>query len=293
MSQIGRSPLNSKNAHYINSILITALSLFLLGLMGLLWVSFTHEQDRIKERIKVSAFLYDDTKPEDVDALRRKIEADPQVKNTEYISKDDAAAIVKEKYGENMTEILGDYNPLPASVEVYLKAEDVNMDSLAVFQKKLEDYKQIKFTKVDEVLVNSIDANFKIMGGVVTALGILFLVIAIAIIDKTIRLSMYSNRFLIRSMQLVGATRNFVTGPYVRRSIFNGLTSAVIAAALLGILIGVIQNRYHYWDFSDAKLKTGIFLIIVTLAGVGIAITWYSTRNAVHKYIKMKLDELY
>lgn len=290
MSQAGKSPLKSRNSQYINSILITALSLFLLGLMGLIWVSFSHEQNRIKERIRISAFLFDDVT--DIDGLRKKIETDPRVKSTEFISKDDAAEIVKEKFGEDIKQTL-DYNPLPASIEIFLAAENVNLDSMKVFQKELEAYKQIKFTKVDETLVSSINSNFKILSIVVAALGILFLLISIAIIDKTIRLSMYANRFLIRSMQLVGATRNFVTGPYVRQSVINGLFSAGIAALLLCLLILIIQTRYHYWDFSDAKLKTGIFLIIVTLAAVGISITWYSTRNAVHKYIKMKLDELY
>lgn len=291
MSQVGKSPLKSRNSQYINSILITALSLFLLGLMGLIWVSFSHEQNRIKERIRISAFLFDDVT--DIDGLRKKIEADPRVKSTEFISKDDAAEIVKEKFGEDIKGVLGDYNPLPASIEIYLAAENVNLDSMKVFQQELEAYKQIKFTKVDETLVSSINSNFKILSIVVAALGILFLLISIAIIDKTIRLSMYANRFLIRSMQLVGATRNFVTGPYVRQSVINGIMSAGIAALLLCVLILIIQGRYHYWDFSDGKLKAGILLIIVTLAAVGISITWYSTRNAVHKYIKMKLDELY
>ncbi|MBC8173443.1 MAG: hypothetical protein H7X71_05995 [Chitinophagales bacterium] len=293
MSQVGKSPFQRKNTHYINSILITALSLFLLGLMGLMLVSFKHEQDRIKEKIKITAFLKDEVKDADVEVLRKKIEADEWVKSTDYISKDDAAAIVKEKYGEDIKDVLGDYNPLPASIEVYLFSEKVNPDSIAVFQKRLEDYKSIKFTKVDELLVSSIDSNFKLIGGVAAALGVLFLIIAVAIIDKTIRLSMYANRFVIRSMQLVGATRDFVTTPYVKRSVMNGIISAVIAAILLFILMGIIQKSYHYWDFDDAKLRSGITLIIVTLLAVGILITWWSTRNAVHKYIKMKLDELY
>lgn len=290
MAQAGKSPFKSKGTQYVNAILITALSLFLLGLMGLTWLSFRHEQNRIKENIKISAFLFDDVT--DVEALRKKIETNPKVKSTEYISKDDAAEIVKEKYGEDVKSLL-DYNPLPASIEVFLEAENVTLDSMEVIKKELEAYKQIKYAKVDENLVSSINANFRVLGIVVTALGLLFLLIAIAIIDKTIRLSMYSNRFLIRSMQLVGATRNFVTGPYVRRSILNGLISAGIASFLLLMLILLIQSRYKYWDFNDSSLKAGILLIIVTLAGIGLAISWYSTRNAVHKYIKMKLDELY
>jgi cell division transport system permease protein len=290
MAQAGKSPFKSKGTQYVNAILITALSLFLLGLMGLTWLSFRHEQNRIKENIKISAFLFDDVT--DVEALRKKIETNPKVKSTEYISKDDAAEIVKEKYGEDVKSLL-DYNPLPASIEVFLEAENVTLDSMEVIKKELEAYKQIKYAKVDENLVSSINANFRVLGIVVTALGLLFLLISIAIIDKTIRLSMYSNRFLIRSMQLVGATRNFVTGPYVRRSILNGLISAGIASFLLLMLILLIQSRYKYWDFNDSSLKAGILLIIVTLAGIGLAISWYSTRNAVHKYIKMKLDELY
>lgn len=293
MSQAGKSSTQRKSTHYLNAILVTGLALFLLGLMGLLFLSFEHEQNRIKERIRISAFLQDDLKPADVDILRKKIESESYVNYTEYISKEQAAELVKEKFDEDISEFLGDYNPLPASVEVYLDAEMVNPDSLSAYATRLNAYNGVKFTKTDEQLVSSLDSSFRIIGIVAFTLCILFLLISIAIVDKTIRLSMYSNRFLIRSMQLVGATRNFVTGPYVRRSVLNGIASACIAMLILAVIVFGVQQNFHYWDFSDMRLVTGIGILALILMGLGILITWVSTRTAVHKYIKMRLDDLY
>ncbi|HET8963088.1 MAG TPA: permease-like cell division protein FtsX [Chitinophagales bacterium] len=293
MSQTGKSSLKRKATHYLNAILVTGLSLFLLGLMGILFLSFEHEQNRIKERIRISAFLNDEMKPADLEILQKKIEAESYVNATEYISKEQAAEIVKNKFGEDISELLGDYNPLPASIEIYLKAEMVTTDSIAAYQERLATYPGIKFTKTDENLVGSLDASFKIIGYVALGLCLLFLIISIAIVDKTIRLSMYSNRFLIRSMQLVGATRKFVTGPYVRRSILNGIVSALVAIVIIGGILFFVQQKFHYWDFTDQRLTTGIGILALILLALGILITWVSTRTAVHKYIKMRLDDLY
>ncbi len=293
MSQAGKSSLKRKSTHYLNAILVTGLALFLLGLMGVLFLSFEHEQNRIKERIRISAFLNDDLKPADIEILQKKIEAESYVNSTEFISKERAAQLVREKFDEDISELLGDYNPLPASIEIYLKAEMVTPDSIAAYQARLATYPGIKFTKTDETLVSSLDASFRIIGYIALGLCVLFLFISIAIVDKTIRLSMYSNRFLIRSMQLVGATRKFVTGPYVRRSILNGIASAIIAIAVIGGILLFVQQKFHYWDFSDKRLTTGLAILTLILLVLGIVITWISTRTAVHKYIKMRLDDLY
>ncbi len=291
--QVGRSLLQKKQTHYLNSILITSLALLLLGIMSLLFISFKHEESRIKEKFLVSAILKEDLKPADIDKLIKKIESDPAVKSTVFVSKEDALEKYKKDFNEDPTEILGDFNPLPASVEIYLKAEQVNVDSLKMYMEDLQRFPEITLTRANEELIGAVDDDLKIAGFVIAGLSILFLIISIAIIDKTIRISMYSNRFVIRSMQLVGATRNFITGPYVRQSIVNGITSAVIAIILLIFLAIFVQQNYHYWDFSSATITAGFGATFIMLIAVGILITWYSTRNSVHKYVKMKLDELY
>ena len=291
--QIGKSLLQKKQTHYINSILITSLALLLLGIMSILFISFKHEESRIKEKFLISAILKEDLKQADIDQLIKKIESNPAVKSTVFVSKEQALENYKKDFNEDPTEILGDFNPLPASVEIYLKAENVNIDSMRIYREELQRYPEITLTRANEELIGAVDDDLKIAGFVIAGLSILFLIISIAIIDKTIRISMYSNRFVIRSMQLVGATRNFITGPYVRRSIVNGITSAGIAIVLLIILVIFVQRNYHYWDFSSASLKAGFGGTFLMLIVVGILITWYSTRNSVHKYVKMKLDELY
>ena len=277
----------------MNAILVTGLALFLLGLIGISYLSFKQEETRLKERIRISAFLNDDAKTGDVELLQRKLESEPMVKSTEFISKERAAEIVREKFEEDISDFLGEYNPLPASVEIYLQADMVNADTIRVFREKLETYPEVNFTKVDEQLVSSVTTGFRTAGYVMAGLCILFVVISVLIIDKTIRLSMYSNRFIIRSMQLVGATRRFITGPYVKRSVVNGILAAVLALAVLGGAVWFIHHKYGYWDMQDKMLTSGFGILALILTGIGILITWWSTRRAVHKYVRMKLDDLY
>ena len=285
--------LRRKSTHYMNAILVTGLALFLLGLIGISYLSFKQEETRLKERVRISAFLNDDAKTGDVELLQRKLESEPMVKSTEFISKERAAEIVREKFEEDISDFLGEYNPLPASVEIYLQADMVNADTIRVFREKLETYPEVNFTKVDEQLVSSVTTGFRTAGYVMAGLCILFVVISVLIIDKTIRLSMYSNRFIIRSMQLVGATRRFITGPYVKRSVVNGILAAVLALAVLGAAVWFIHHKYGYWDMQDKMLTGGFGILALILTGIGILITWWSTRRAVHKYVRMKLDDLY
>ena len=293
MCFMSSNSLRRKSTHYINAILVTGLALFLLGLIGISYLSFKQEETRLKERIRISAFLNDDAKTGDVELLQRKLESEPMVKSTEFISKERAAEIVREKFEEDISDFLGEYNPLPASVEIYLQADMVNADTIRVFREKLETYPEVNFTKVDEQLVSSVTTGFRTAGYVMAGLCILFVVISVLIIDKTIRLSMYSNRFIIRSMQLVGATRRFITGPYVKRSVVNGILAAVLALAVLGGAVWFIHHKYGYWDMQDKMLTGGFGILALILTGIGILITWWSTRRAVHKYVRMKLDDLY
>ena len=293
MCFMSSNSLRRKSTHYMNAILVTGLALFLLGLIGISYLSFKQEETRLKERIRISAFLNDDAKTGDVELLQRKLESEPMVKSTEFISKERAAEIVREKFEEDISDFLGEYNPLPASVEIYLQADMVNADTIRVFREKLETYPEVNFTKVDEQLVSSVTTGFRTAGYVMAGLCILFVVISVLIIDKTIRLSMYSNRFIIRSMQLVGATRRFITGPYVKRSVVNGILAAVLALAVLGAAVWFIHHKYGYWDMQDKMLTGGFGILALILTGIGILITWWSTRRAVHKYVRMKLDDLY
>lgn len=290
--QAGKT-LQKKQTHYINAILITALALLMLGIMSVLFISFKYEEANIKEDLVISAYLKDGLTQADVDKLVKRVQDDPSVKSIRYISKEEAMDIFKAKFNEDPSEILEDVNPLPASMDISLEAQAVNVDSISGFREKLQLYPEITHTRANEALISSVDTDLKVAGFIIAGISILFLVIAIAIIDKTIRLSMYSNRFLVRSMQLVGATRGFITSPYVRQSIINGIISAAIALLVLFSGVMYIHGKYAYWDFSDTTIKRGFIFTSLMLFAVGILITWFSTRSSVHKYIKMKLDELY
>lgn len=291
-TQAGKS-LQKKQTHYINAILITALALLMLGIMSVLFLSFKYEEANIKEDLVISAYLKEGLTQPDIDKLLKRIENNESVKSIRFISKEEAMEIFKSKFNEDPSEILEDVNPLPASMDISLEAAAVNVDSISAFRENLQLYPEITHTRANEALISSVDTDLKVAGFIIAGISILFLVIAIAIIDKTIRLSMYSNRFLVRSMQLVGATRGFITAPYVKRSIVNGIISASIALVVLLSAVLYIHGSYAYWDFSDPSIKRGFIFTALMLFGVGILITWFSTRSSVHKYIKMKLDELY
>ena len=196
--------------------------------------------------------------------------------------------------------ILGDFNPLPASYEIRLHADWVQADSIEAITARLERYREVKIAQSRKDVVSRLNDDFRTIGFVLVGVAVLILLIVVTLIDKTIRLAMYSNRFLIRSMQLVGATRGFITGPYMRRGMLNGLIAGLLAvAAIVGLAFaaGTTFESLPFPPAGDADKLAAEWLKFAGLfAGViatGMLISWWSTHRAVAKYLRMKLDELY
>ncbi|MFT7589106.1 MAG: cell division transport system permease protein, partial [Limisphaerales bacterium] len=245
----------------------------------------------LKENIKVSAYLKDRVNEVEMLQLRKKIEAEPFVRSTEYISKEEARNQFIKRGAEDPADILGDLNPLPASYEIGLNAAWVNNDSMEVIKSRLERYREIKMVKSKNIVVSRMNEQFSTMGLILFGISMLILIIAITLIDKTIRLAMYSNRFLIRSMQLVGATRWFIMKPYIVRGLINGLIAGLIAVASLLALTFAIQSIISSVEFSEDYYKFALLFAIILM--IGMFISWWSTQRAVSKYLRLPLDELY
>lgn len=292
MSQIGKKPVRRKvNPTYLNSILMITLVLTLLGIVGLFVINAQIFVRSMKESVKVSAYLKDRVNEVEMLQLRKKIEAEDFVRTTEYISKEEARERFIKRGSEDPSNILGELNPLPASYEIGLNDAWVNPDSVTVIAERLELYREIKFVKVNEGMISRMTQSFGIAGLVLLGISLLILIIAITLIDKTIRLAMYSNRFLIRSMQLVGATRWFIMKPYVRRGLINGLIAGFLAvAALIGISFGV-EQWVSSIPFTEDYYKFALLFVLILL--IGLFISWWSTQRSVSKYLGMPLDELY
>jgi cell division transport system permease protein len=288
--QAGTSGYRKKSApSFFYSIISITLVLFLLGILGTILL-FSHKISKyFRENIEITIILKDGVNQPDVFAFQKNLDRKPYVKSTRYISKEEAAAIMKKQFGEDLN-VLG-YNPLYASINMYLKAEYANEDSLKKIEAELLEKKIVQEIYYMRALISLVNKNIRKVSFILGGLAIMIFMISLTLIDSTIKLTMYSQRFLIRSMQLVGATRWFIIKPYLLQGISNGATSGLVALlALIGLLY------YIQYKANNLILKEDLpyfIVIFVSVLLIGILISLISTYFAVNKYLRMKLDDLY
>lgn len=291
MAIIGKASLKRSRPNYIYSIVGVALVLLIMGIMGWFFLNISSVGNAFKEDIRLSAYLRTLNK-DTIGQIQQFIAGKPYARNVTYIDKNSAKQIWNKENNEDWATIL-DVNPLPESIDFYAKANYVNGDSLTKISNDLmaaygDHITDLQYPKI---LVSSLNER-------VSKIGLIFLVVAIILslivtfsIDNTIRLTMFSNRFLIKTMQMVGATRGFISKPLNIRAVINGLISSGIAIVLLFTLISWAESQFEPLKaIRDFKLTLILFGGLIFL-GVGISV--YSTHRSVLKYLKMKLDELY
>ena len=277
------------NSHFTVTISIT-LVLFLIGIMGILIFSGDQISDYVRENIGFSIILNDDAKDVDVHRIQKYLDATEYVKSTNYIDKEKAAEELEDELGEDFIEFLG-YNPLLSSIEVKLKAEYANPDSLTVIENEFKAYPQIKEVIYQKDLVNLVNENVRKITVVLLLFCLLLFIVSVALINNTIRLAIYSQRFIINTMQLVGATRSFIRRPFVNRIILDGLIASVLAIILLTVAIYSIQNELSaIISLKDIDLIAMVYSLVLL---IGILISQMSTYFALNKYLRLRSDELY
>ena len=275
---------------YVTSIISISLVLFLLGLVGLLILNTRKLSDYVKENIGFSVILKDNVKEVEIIRLQKNLDATRYVKATEYITKEKAARELQEELGEDFVDFLG-YNPLLASIDVHLYASYANPDSIAVIENDLQQYPQVKEVFYQKSLVHLVNENVKKISIIILLFSGLLFLIAVALINNTIRLSVYSKRFLIRTMQLVGATRGFIRRPFLYKGAVHGIIGALIAIGLLVTSLYFIQNEFkEIISLQDYRILAVLFVSVLLM---GIIINWISTYFAVNKYLNIKTDDLY
>lgn len=285
--KISKRRLQTSTATTIISI---SLVLFMLGLLGLIVLHAQKLSDYVKENIGFSVIIKEDVKEPGIIEFQKKLDIEPFVKSTEYITPERAAKELTEDLGEDFVGFLG-YNPLLASIDVRLKADYANNDSLAMLEKKLLAKPVVKEVFYHKSLVELVNQNIRRIGLVILAFTAVLLLISIALINNTIRLSVYSKRFIIRSMQLVGATQAFIRKPFLLKSLLHGLISAVIAILLLGVVLYFSRQVLpELVDLQDIDMILSLFGIVTAL---GLIITGLSTLFAVRKFLKISHDRLY
>jgi cell division transport system permease protein len=290
MAHANKAAARRGKPSYIMSIIGVTLVLFLLGLVGWLVINANKLGDYFRENVEVRAFLRGDISRKDSTALMESIASKPYVKNYEFVNKESARKKYLENNNEDWSKVL-DYNPLPNSVNFHLKRDYVDLDSLKKISDDLKQNVYISDVQYPEAVVTNLNKNIQRISIALLAIALIIAVSVIFLIDNTIRLAMFSNRFLIKTMQMVGATRWFIAKPLNFRAIINGAISAGIAIVLVYIVIITAQN---YWpDLSILHDNRMLLLLFLALFLIGISITLFSTYRSVLKYLRMKLDELY
>ncbi len=275
---------------YATSIVSISLVLFLLGLVGLLLLNAQRLSTHVLENLGFTIILKEQAKEVDIIRLQKNLDAKVYVKSTDYISKEEAARETSEELGENFIEFLG-YNPLPASIVVKFYASYANPDSIAAIEQELQRFEEVEEVMYQESLIHLVNENVRRISLIILAFSTLMFFIAIALVNNTIRLSVYARRFLINTMQLVGATRSFIRKPFLLRSAGHGIYAALIAILLLTGVIYLIQKEFmEVISFDDIDILGILFLMVILL---GIILNWVSTFFAINKYLRMKSDDLY
>ncbi|MCX6290649.1 MAG: permease-like cell division protein FtsX [Bacteroidetes bacterium] len=286
-NNIGNRRLRSSS---ISAIVSISLVLFMIGLLGLLVLDSKKITDYVKEHVQLTVFLLDDAADADIKSLQQLLARSEFTRTAQYISKQQALDSLKHDLGEDAVKMI-ESNPLPASIDLLLKAPYANPDSLKKIAGSISKNKIVREVSYQRTEVDRMNENFRTVAMVILIFCGLLLTIAIALINNTIRLSLFSKRFLIKSMQLVGATRGFIRKPFIGRGLINGLYGSLIACILLSGLIYLIQREMPELKQLQDWQIIGTLFISITL--FGLLLSGISTLFAVNRYLRLKIDELY
>ena len=277
-------------ASYITSIISIMLVLFMLGLLGLIILHGKKLSEHVRENISISVMLKDSAEDDLVLNYMKRLEKTSYVKHAVFITREEAAKELSNELGEDFVQFLG-YNPLPASIDLQLRSGYANTDSIARIEKQLLSSNLVKEVVYQKSLIDQVNSNINKITLVILSFSLILLVISIILINNTIKLSIYARRFLIRSMQLVGATETFIRLPFIRKSIVHGIIASVAAILLLtGTLYLARQRMPEIAALQDVKQFSIFFAGILVL---GVLLSAFSTLFAVNKFLRMKIDNLY
>lgn len=286
----GSSSSRKTKTIYVSTVISIALVLLMTGLLGLILVHAKNLSNYVKENIVLNIIVNEGAKEVDITALQKQVDANPYVLKTQYVSKELAARNLTKDLGEDFVDFLG-YNPLLSSIDVYMKADFANNKSIETFTSQLSKNPLVKEVIYQKSLIDMVNQNIKGIGLVILAFAGILMIIAVALINNTIRLAIYSQRFLIKSMQLVGATRGFIRKPFLAYGIFHGLLAGLIAIILLLLTLYFAQQQVP--EMIILRNWSEFIIVFLVVLAIGILISGLSTYFAVSKFLRLKSHDLY
>lgn len=267
-----------------------ALVLFLMGLICLMGLLGNKLSIYVKENMSFSIVLKDNIKDMEVKRIQKSLDALPFIKSTEYISKEQAAKELEEELGERPETFLG-FNPLQASIEVKLRSQYANPDSLKMIEHKIQSYTSVSEMLYRRDMMEMVQHNMKRIGLILLGLAIVLTIISFVLISNTIRLLIYSKRFLIHTMQLVGATPGFIRTPFIRYNVVSGIIAAILAICLLTGTLYYLQSELT--GFIQILDIPTLLIVYGAVLAMGIILSICATFVSVNKYLRMSFDKLY
>lgn len=281
---------NRYRSSFATTLVSISLVLFLLGIVGLLLLTEQKLSVQVKENIGFDVYLREDARDADIVRIQKHLDASPYVRSTEFISSQEALDIMKETHGDDFLDVLG-YNPLPPGISVKLKAKYANMDSIARIETEFARFAQIADVRYRKDLIHLVNNNVRSLTIILLVFTGLLFFISFTLIRNTIRLMVYAKRFLIRTMQLVGATNSFIRRPFLITGALQGLFGSLVALFLLTGFIYFLLNQVEGFQVILDHTLIAILYLLVIFAGMFIA--WVSSYIAVNKYLRMNIDDLY
>ena len=275
---------------YTSTLISVALVLFVLSLVGILLTSERALSNHVKEKVGFTLFLKHDVGESDMFELRKKIDAMEMVKSTEYVSAEEASRRLAETLGQNYID-LADGNPIPPSLEVHFYADYATPENFIKIEQQYKNHELVDSIHYDKSHVQNLNLNIEKLSLFLLVLSGLLLLISIVLIHNTIRLTVYTKRFLIKTMQLVGATNHYIRSPFLLRGAFQGFLSGLIAVLITsGILYVLKMGSYEIIKYLDLELLGIVFLSVIL---IGMFLTFVATFFALNKFLKLNQEELY
>lgn len=273
-----------------STVISISLVLLMGGLLGLILVHSQNLSNYVKENIVLNIIVNEGTKESEILELQKLVNANPEVLSSQYISKEEAARNLTKDLGEDFVEFLG-YNPLLPSLDVQLKAEFADNAVITKLASSLQKNELVKEVVYQKSLIDTINQNVKLISIGFLSFGLILLLIAITLINNTIRLAIFSQRFLIKSMQLVGATKGFIRKPFIIYGIVHGLVAGLIAIALMLLIMYLVINEIP--EIGVLKDWSQFISVAAAIILAGVVISGLSTWFAVNRFLRLKIHELH
>jgi cell division transport system permease protein len=275
---------------YVSVVISISLVLFLLGILGLLVLNTKKVSDYFKEKAAITLFLKNEVKKKNILNLQASIDKEPFTKSTKFISKEEAAKIYNKENGEDFMQFLG-YNPLQNAIDIYVIADYVTPDKMTEIENKYKENLFVSEISYDKPLIELLTKNVKKISLFILIFSGLATLVVGVLINSSIRLSVYSKRFTIKTMQMVGATKRFIQLPFIWRSVRLGVIGAIVALIELAIVIYYLNQKFPEFNIIDSRVElAGLFGAIFL---IGVLLTWFSTFFATQRFLNLRTDELY